>query len=345
MDMAVGPLVRSAPPGRPSSWRRWLRWGLYGCTAALTLSATFEVGHVFIGSNFHTVLPGRVYRCCQQSGPGLARLVHSYGIRTVVNLRGCGVALPWYMEECRATHRLNVSQEDISLSAGRLPSVNEVRRLVEVLDATDYPILLHCRQGADRTGLAATIVLLLQTDADLPQARRQLGLRYGHVALDRAAYLDWFFDLYADWLRDHGWEHSAARFRQWVAEDYCPGRCRCIFEPLHLPTRVSVGQPVPLRMRFHNTSLKSWSFRQESNLGIHACFVLKDERNRGIASGRAGLFNRDVAPGQSIDLTVVLPAIRSPGRYRYLVDMVDEQHSWFYQVGTEPMEGELEVHE
>jgi hypothetical protein len=31
------------------------------------------------------------------------------------------------------------------------------------------------------------------------------------------------------------------------------------------------------------------------------------------------------------------------GRYRLLVDMVDEQQSWFFQVGSEPLEEELDV--
>jgi len=48
-----------------------------------------------------------------------------------------------------------------------------------------------------------------------------------------------------------------------------------------------------------------------------------------------------VAPGQSIDLTVAIPAVHVPGRYRLWVDMVDEQQGWFYQMGSEPLEIEL----
>jgi protein tyrosine phosphatase (PTP) superfamily phosphohydrolase (DUF442 family) len=303
------------------------------------------MGPVFVGHNFHAVLPGRVYRSAQLSGQDLERLVQKYQIRTVINLRGCGVPLPWYLAESQATHQLDVSQEDISLSAGRLPSVHEIRRLVRVLDRTEYPLLLHCRQGADRTGLACVVVLLLQTDLDLPAARRQLGLRFGHVAFDRPACLDWFFDLYADWLRNHGVSHSPAVFRRWVDQDYCPGTCCCSFEPLDVPIQARCHEPIPLRIRVHNTGLEVWHLRQESNAGIHGCFVLKDANNRGLASGRFGMFNADVPPGSSIDLTAVFPALQRPGHYRYLVDMVDEEQSWFNQVGMEPMEGELEVHE
>ena len=47
--------------------------------------------------------------------------------------------------------------------------------------------------------------------------------------------------------------------------------------------------------------------------------------------------------GQSIELTVVIPAVHVPGRYRLWVDMVDEQQCWFYQMGSEPLEQELEI--
>jgi hypothetical protein len=53
------------------------------------------------------------------------------------------------------------------------------------------------------------------------------------------------------------------------------------------------------------------------------------------------LLDAVVAPGQGIDLTVVIPAVRIPGSYRLWVDMVDEQQGWFYQIGSEPLEIEL----
>src|SRR5262249_7259134 len=151
--------------------------------------------------------------------------------------------IDWYIEESRATHRLNVAQEDICLSASRLPSVHEMRRLIEVLDHTTYPVLLHCKRGADRTGLVSTVVLLLQTDVSLTEASRQLGLRYGHVALGKTTYLNVFLDLYQEWLCQQGLHHSRDIFRHWLECDYCPAECRCAVEALEVPARVPRGQP------------------------------------------------------------------------------------------------------
>jgi protein tyrosine phosphatase (PTP) superfamily phosphohydrolase (DUF442 family) len=326
---------------RRGTWR----WLLYGSVAGLVAVLATEAGIVFVGKNLHAVIPGRVYRCAQCTGQGLKRIVGAYGIATVVNLRGCAVSLPWYQEESRATHRLNVCQEDVALSAARLPSVHEIRRLVQVLDSAEYPILLHCRHGADRTGLASALVLLLQTQTPLHEARRQLGLRYGHLAVDRPAYLDRFLDHYEEWLSAGGQQHSASRLREWIATDSFPGECRCTFESLEAPRKLHVGEVPRIRVRARNTGLNSWHFMPANTAGYHMVFLVKDEEQRWLDSGRAGLLDADVGPGQSIDVTLAVPAFKRAGHYRVMVDMLDEQQCWFYQVGTEPLELELDVYE
>src|SRR5262249_45847672 len=238
------------------------------------------------------------------------------GIRTVVNLRGCCPPLDWYLDECRVTHALNIAQEDIGLSAMRLPSTSEIRRLVEVLDHCEYPVLFHCYRGADRTGLASAVVLLLQDGVTLDDALGQLGILYGHVRIGKTGQIDRFFDLYADWLADQRLEHSPAVFRRWVDGGYCPAECRCSLELLDAPTWIPRGTQVALALRVRNTSIRSWRLRPENNAGIHAFFMLLDARGDTVAEGRAGLFDAVVKPGERIDLTLVLPAVARPGRYR-----------------------------
>jgi protein tyrosine phosphatase (PTP) superfamily phosphohydrolase (DUF442 family) len=323
--------------------RPWLRAAAWGCGTGLLLAVGIESVRVLVGRNLHAVVPGRVYRCAQQSPTGLERLVREHGIRTVLNLRGCCYPFPWYVGEARATQQLDVAQEDVCLSSGRLPSVTEMRYLVQVLDRTEYPVLIHCRRGADRTGLVSALVLLLYTDTGLAEARRQLGPRYGHVALGKPAYLDGFLDLYAEWLGVHGVRHSPLAFRRWIEQDYCPGECRVVLEPLDLPDSLPLGRPAAIRIRAHNTSVRTWRLRPGSNAGVHAAFVIGDSQARCVAAGKAGLFDAEVAPGESIDLKLALPAVHTPGHYYLVVDMVDEQQGWFYQLGSQPLHRELDV--
>jgi hypothetical protein len=317
---------------------------LRGVVAGLFLAAAGEAVQVFIARNVHEVVPGRVYRCAQPSATALEAMIRRYGIHTVLNLRGCCDPAQWYLEECRATHERQVCQEDICMSAGRLPDAPEMRHLVEVLDHIEYPILLHCWRGADRTGLVSAIILLLEDGVDFASARRQLSLRYGHLALGRPAYLDKFFDLYAAWLTENGQAHTPDSFRRWVADDYVPTACRCEIQALEVPTRIPHDQPTALRVRFRNTSNNAWSFRPGTNAGIHAVFDLRDIKGLSVASGRAGLYDTDVPPGEAIDLTLALPAIRKPGHYQLFVDLNDEAQCWFFQVGSEPWEREVEVY-
>jgi hypothetical protein len=331
------------PADDPPSRRHWLRFAVRGALAGLFLAAAAESGRVFLGDNLHVVVPGRFYRCSQPSPERLEHLIRAYHIRTVVNLRGCCSSFDWYRNECRAGAGLDVCQEDLCFSAGRLPAVSELRRLVEVLDHGEYPLLFHCQRGADRTGLASAVALLLHADVSYDEARRQLGPRYGHVALGRPGNLDRFFDLYREWLDREGLTHSRDNFRRFAERDYCPGECRTDIEPLYLPRIVPAGEPFGVRVRFHNTSVKPWRLRPGITAGIHASFVVTDTRSATLSVGRAGLFDAVVEPGQSIDLTLPVPALQAPGRYFLLVDLIDEQHCNFFQAGSEPLEWEFEV--
>jgi protein tyrosine phosphatase (PTP) superfamily phosphohydrolase (DUF442 family) len=329
------------PRKRGARLRRLVSLGLVGL---FTVGAV-EARRVFLGTNAHVVLPGRVYRCAQPSQKDLARQIQEHGIRTVVNLRGCSAGLPWYLEESRATAELDLAQEDICFSAGRLPSSAELRRFVEVLDKAEYPLLLHCRRGADRTGMASAIVLLLQPGRSYAEAARQLALRYGHLPVGNPTSLDEFLGFYETWLAERGLEHSPALFRRWVVQEYCPAQCRGELEWLDFPRSVARGEPFSVRVRAHNTSRGSWRFRPGVNAGVHAAYVLWDASDRQVANGKAALLDAEVPPGQSIDITIPLPSLNAPGKYRLLVDMVDEQQCWFFQVGSEPLEEELEVRE
>jgi hypothetical protein len=310
------------------------------------LLAALYVGYVLLGTNFHTVIPGAVYRTAQPSAERLASLVRTYGIRTIVNLRGCCDPYPWYLEECVGANRLNLSQEDLPFSATRLPSVDAVRHLVEVLDRSEKPLLLHCNRGADRSGMAATMALLLQTDMSVEKARGQLAPLYGHMALARTANIDRFFDLYEEWLAREGLEHSPAVFRRWAVQEYCPGECRCELAPLDQPPgprQVRPCQVFPFRVRCRNTSVKPWRFRPGNNAGIHVAYTIHDSDGRIVRDGRGGLFDATMAPGEAVNVTLAVAAPLAPGSYELRIDMVDEQHAYFLQVGAEPLCWKLEV--
>jgi protein tyrosine phosphatase (PTP) superfamily phosphohydrolase (DUF442 family) len=186
---------------------------------ALVLIVGAEVARVAVGSNFHTVVGGRCYRCAQPSADDLPALSRTLGIRSIVNLRGFDDR-PWYGEERAAAERLGIAFADAGIWASSPPTEAEFLNVVRAVDESPEPILIHCQSGSDRSGLASAVFLLLKTDATVEQACGQLGLRFGHNPWGRAACMDRILAGYVAWLARNGWAHSPERFRRWARDDY-----------------------------------------------------------------------------------------------------------------------------
>jgi protein tyrosine phosphatase (PTP) superfamily phosphohydrolase (DUF442 family) len=344
-------MTQACEVGQPSEAARQtmfcgalLRWGLRGLLLILPGLGIWWLAEVLIGANLHTVVPGRVYRGAQPTAASLERVIRQHGIRTIVNLRGCGTPMAWYIDEARVAQEHGIGLEDISFSAIHLPAPSELRVFLEVLERTEYPILLHCRHGADRTGLAAAIMLLLQDGVPYGRARGELGLYYGHLALGRTGMLDSFFDLYEDWLRDSGTQHSPERFRHWVLNEYRGGRCNGGVEHVEALGVAKAGRPAGYRVTLHNRSRVPWQLKPTATAGVHVLFHVYNAEGDGIVEGRAGMLEATIAPGGRFDVTMVLPPLTA-GWYWLSVDLVEENHCCFYQAGAEPWEEELIVRE
>lgn len=296
-----------------------------------------EVLRVVLGNNRHWAIPQRILRAAQLSESSMKETIQRHGIKTIINLRGCSNPADWYLAETRATHSTNTAQEDITLSAYRFPAPQEIRRLIDVLDHSDYPVLLHCRRGADRTGLASAIAVLLTEGSDLSTARRQLSLRYGHFRFMNAARMDDFFDFYEADLREHGETHSPARFRDWVVNRYSPGPGAAKLELLDKRESYPINRAIKLTLRATNTSNFPWQLKPGTFAGIHARFLLLNPEGKIIVHDRAGQFDAVVRPGESIELVIGLPPIRSAGTYPLMIDMALNQAISFVQLGSEPI--------
>jgi protein tyrosine phosphatase (PTP) superfamily phosphohydrolase (DUF442 family) len=186
---------------------------------ALLLVGGAETARVAIGSNFHTVVAGRCYRCAQPSADDVRMLARTLGIRSIVNLRGFDEK-PWYGEERAAAEKLGLTFADAGIWASSPPTPEEFLNVVRAVDESPEPILIHCQSGSDRSGLASAIFLLLKTDATVEQAWRQLSLRYGHNPWGSAACQDRILASYAAWLAQQGLTHEPDRFRRWARTAY-----------------------------------------------------------------------------------------------------------------------------
>lgn len=156
-------------------------------------------------------------------GWALRRAIRDHHIRTVLNLRGPNPSESWYRQEVTATLEGGATHVDIPLSSCVWMSRVQLRTVIDVLDRAEYPLLVHCAWGSERTGLTSAIAELLKPGGSLEKARDQLALRFLYVRLGDGRIMAEFLDQYEAWLVDRGQAHRPETFRKWAVEGYRPG--------------------------------------------------------------------------------------------------------------------------
>jgi protein tyrosine phosphatase (PTP) superfamily phosphohydrolase (DUF442 family) len=155
--------------------------------------------------NFHVVEEGRLYRSAQPEGDQLAHVIAEFGIKTVLNLRGPNAGEPWYDAETATCSEKGVTQVDIPFSARSLPQPDDLKKLIDTLHTAEYPMLLHCKAGADRSGLASALYELEVRGKTREEAMDQLTLQYMHFAAF-APCMDRFIQMYEpgnEWMAEY----------------------------------------------------------------------------------------------------------------------------------------------
>jgi protein tyrosine/serine phosphatase len=137
-------------------------------------------GALRYAGNFHAVSEGALYRSAQLTKEQFSDAIRQYRIKSILNLRGTHPGQPWYDEEIQAARDAGVEHYDCSLSAKRVVSDASISAILEILRAAPKPLLIHCKSGADRSGLVAALFLFAIAGASSDEADRQLSLAYGH---------------------------------------------------------------------------------------------------------------------------------------------------------------------
>ena len=173
--------------------------------------------------NFGAVQPGRIYRSGQMPRQALARTIREHRIKTVLNLRGSNRAQGWYRDEVTATNEGLATQIDIAMSSCVWMSRDQMCALIDTLDTAEYPMLIHCAWGSERTGLVSAFVELLRPGSSLADACAQFSVGYLFVRINDGKVMAEHLDQYENWLLERKLAHEPAVFRRWVKECFKPG--------------------------------------------------------------------------------------------------------------------------
>lgn len=210
----------ATPTGRKAAWRS-LMLGDHGFLRK-------------IYDNSHQI-SAEMWRSYQPS-PAQVAAWADRGIKTIINLRGTihwreGAQPGFYWLEKEACAKHGITLIDFRAFSREAPKREFVLEFDEILSRIEYPVMMHCKSGADRAGIASTLYRFLREGVSLDDALGQLTHQYGHVKSGKTGVLDHFFDTYKEYAVAEGATPSKEHFLDWVKNVYDPQAVNDSFTP------------------------------------------------------------------------------------------------------------------
>ena len=167
---------------RSKAWRSIRRavtaCGIVSCIIAGAIG--IYCGALQLLGNVHVVVAQQFYRSAQLDKVTLARVIQEHGIKSILNLLGASPSKPWYADEIAVSKALRVEHYDYGISADEFVAPDKIDEILNIVRDAPKPILVHCKNGADRSGLIAAVYLANIQGVIVDEAAGQLSLYYGH---------------------------------------------------------------------------------------------------------------------------------------------------------------------
>jgi len=160
-------------------------------------------------------LGDRAWRSAQPA-PRHIRALRRKGLRTVINLRGERLCGSYWLEQAMC-ERKGIALINFQIRSRAAPTREEIKAARDLFERIEYPMLMHCKSGADRVGLMSALYRFFQEGVPVAEAKRELSLRYGHFRQADTGVLDRFFEKY---LEDNA--RQPMPFLEWVDTVYDP---------------------------------------------------------------------------------------------------------------------------
>lgn len=137
------------------------------------------------------------------------------GIVEVISLRPAQGAV--HLFEAEACAALGLTLRNAPLTAREAPRVVGLLQLLDMFDTITLPTLIHCKSGADRTGLAAAMWAIHVEGRPVAEAKRALGFKHLHIRASKTGVLDRFLEAYEARLTQ-----GPIPLRTWIETEYDP---------------------------------------------------------------------------------------------------------------------------
>ncbi|QCE32426.1 protein tyrosine phosphatase [Acetobacteraceae bacterium] len=164
-------------------------------------------------TNLSPVVPHQIWRANHPTPYRFKKLTKKLGLKSAINLRGnrptCGSDL---LGRKTCLH-LELPYEDMAFESRNFPQKDRILRFYTLWETLPKPMLIHCKSGADRAGIASALILLFE-GKKVSEAKKQLHWRFLHFRHSRTGVLDQFLELYQttgevknipflEWIKNH----------------------------------------------------------------------------------------------------------------------------------------------
>lgn len=164
--------------------------------------------------NFFAISPN-AFRSNHPSPRFINKLHKRFDLKTIISLRRADTTGQYLLEK-EACDALDIELIHVVMSSRELPHKEKIFESRDVLRNANYPILIHCKSGADRAGLMSVFYRHFVLAEPISEARKELSMKYGHFRWADTGKLDYFFDAFCAFEQSH----PEVSFSDWVEHHY-----------------------------------------------------------------------------------------------------------------------------
>jgi protein tyrosine/serine phosphatase len=160
--------------------------------------------------NFHKI-SNEAYRSAQPTREQLERYSKKYGIKTIINLKGSNPKGPYAMFQLEKVKELNLDIVHVGIKSRGIPHPEQIAQAKEIFETIQYPVWIHCKAGADRTGIYGNLYQYFRQHIPISQVDQLRFWPYGHIKYSKAGQVDFYFEKFLQYQK----EHPEAEFFDW----------------------------------------------------------------------------------------------------------------------------------
>ena len=158
------------------------RLNLFGCYVHFYF---FDHGWIRAIYDNYFMVDEKLHRSSHPSYSTLKKAA-SLGITQVISLRHPGKISYQLLEE-RWTDRLGLKFISYSMSASDISDPSTYLHILDQINNNSGKTLIHCKSGADRSGLVSALYLLNQSVPQIRKSLQMLNWKFGHFGLGKKA--------------------------------------------------------------------------------------------------------------------------------------------------------------